>query len=111
MRRSPLQPPSAAVGIGRGRRLGGRCVDRRLLPRLPAPRRSTAAHRPRGRGISPGTRFFVPPPSAGAPQQIVALLKAHDLKDAALITEMEAITARRLVHQRHSRPGPAAGAA
>ena len=41
------------------------------------------------RTISPGTRFFVPPPSTGAPQQVVALLKGHDLKDAALITEME----------------------
>jgi endoglucanase len=50
---------------------------------------STAA--PAARVISPGTRFFVPPPSAGAPQQVVALLKAHDLKDAALVTEMEAI--------------------
>jgi endoglucanase len=49
-----------------------------------APAASAAA-----RTISPGTRFFVPPPSAGAPQQVVALLKGHDLKDAALITEME----------------------
>jgi endoglucanase len=43
------------------------------------------------RTIGPDTRFFVPPPSSGAPQQIVALLKEHDLKDAALIAEMEAI--------------------
>jgi len=43
------------------------------------------------RTISPDTRFFLPPPSSGAPQQIVSLLKAHDLKDAALIAEMEAI--------------------
>jgi endoglucanase len=43
------------------------------------------------RAISPGTRFFVPPPSSGAPQQITSLLKARDLKDAALITEMETI--------------------
>jgi endoglucanase len=43
------------------------------------------------RTISPGTRFFVPPPSSGAPQQIAGLLKAHDLKDAALLTETEAI--------------------
>src|SRR5487761_838754 len=49
-----------------------------------APAASAAA-----RTISPGTRFFGPPPSAGAPQQVVALLKGHDLKDAALITEME----------------------
>ena len=44
----------------------------------------------RQRGLSPGTRFFVPPPSAGAPQQILQLLKSGDRKDAALITEMEA---------------------
>lgn len=43
------------------------------------------------RTISPGTRFFVPPPSPGAPQQVVSLLKARDLKDAALIAEMEAV--------------------
>ncbi len=38
-----------------------------------------------------GTRLFVPPPSAGAPQQIGQLLKSHDGKDAALLAEMEAI--------------------
>jgi len=43
------------------------------------------------RTISPDTRFFLPPPSSGAPQQIVALLKSHDPKDAALIAKMEAI--------------------
>jgi endoglucanase len=42
------------------------------------------------RGLSPGTRFFVPPPSDGAPQQILQLLKSGDRKDATLITEMEA---------------------
>ena len=42
------------------------------------------------RGLSPGTRFFVPPPSDGAPQQVLQLLKSGDRKDAALITEMEA---------------------
>lgn len=42
------------------------------------------------RGLSPGTRLFVPPPSAGAPQQILQLLKSGDRKDAKLITEMEA---------------------
>src|SRR6516225_7702602 len=46
---------------------------------------SAAAH-----GMAPGTRFFVPPPSSGAPQQVLQLLKGHDLKDAALIAEMEA---------------------
>ena len=43
------------------------------------------------RTISPDTRFFVPLPSSGAPQQIAALLKSHDPKDAALIAEMEAV--------------------
>ena len=42
------------------------------------------------RGLGPGTRFFVPPPSDGAPQQVLQLLKSGDRKDAALITEMEA---------------------
>jgi endoglucanase len=42
------------------------------------------------RGLSHSTRFFVPPPSAGAPQQILRLLSSGDRKDAALITEMEA---------------------
>jgi endoglucanase len=42
------------------------------------------------RNPSPGTRFFVPPPSDGAPQQVLQLLKSGDRKDAALITEMEA---------------------
>ena len=46
---------------------------------------------PAARVISPDTRLFVPPPSSGAPQQVIGLLKAHDLKDAALITEMETI--------------------
>ena len=42
------------------------------------------------RGLSPDTRFFVPPPSDGAPQQVLRLLKNGDRQDAALITEMEA---------------------
>src|SRR5579859_6382035 len=43
------------------------------------------------RGLTPGSRLFVPPPSSGAPQQVLQLVKGHDLKDAALIAEMEAI--------------------
>jgi endoglucanase len=42
------------------------------------------------RGFGPGTRFFVPPPSSGAPKQILQLLASGNAKDAALITEMEA---------------------
>jgi endoglucanase len=43
------------------------------------------------RTLGLGTRLFVPPPSSGAPQQILQLLKSGDLKDAALIAETEAI--------------------
>jgi endoglucanase len=43
------------------------------------------------RTIGPDTRLFVPPPSAGAPEQIIQLLKSGDVRDAALIAEMEAI--------------------
>jgi endoglucanase len=42
-------------------------------------------------GLGPHTRLFVPPPSDGAAQQILQLLKSGDAKDAALIGEMEAI--------------------
>jgi endoglucanase len=42
------------------------------------------------RGLDPGTRLFVPPPSEGAPQQVLQLALSGDLKDAARITEMEA---------------------
>ena len=52
---------------------------------------STSTQAAATRGIVPGTRFFVPPPSAGAPQQVLQLLKGGDLKDAALIAEMEAV--------------------
>src|SRR5215469_1342161 len=37
-----------------------------------------------------GTRFYVPPPSSGEPQQALALLKSGDFKDALKLTEMEA---------------------
>jgi endoglucanase len=43
------------------------------------------------RGFGPGTRFFVPLPSPGAPKQILQLLAKGDAKDAALVTEMEAV--------------------
>jgi endoglucanase len=43
------------------------------------------------RGLTPDSRLFVPPPSSGAPQQILQLLKSHDLRDAARVAEMEAI--------------------
>jgi endoglucanase len=43
------------------------------------------------RGLAPDSRLFVPPPSSGAPQQVLQLVKGHDLRDAALVAEMEAI--------------------
>jgi endoglucanase len=43
------------------------------------------------RAFGLGTRFFVPSPSSGAPQQILQLARSGDLKDAALVAEMEAI--------------------
>ncbi len=62
-----------------------------LLPAASAAASTSAPAAAAARGITPGTRFFIPPPSTGAPQQVVSLLKARDLKDAALITEMEVI--------------------
>jgi endoglucanase len=43
-----------------------------------------------GAGLSPDTRFFVPPPDSGAVQQALQLLKSGDFRDAALIARMEA---------------------
>ncbi len=53
-----------------------------------SPAASTAAVQ---RGFGPGTRFFVPPPSQGAPQQILRLASSGDVRDAVLITKMETI--------------------
>ena len=52
---------------------------------------ANAAASPVQRALGSGTRFFVPPPSQGAPQQILQLAKSGDIKDAALVTAMEAI--------------------
>jgi endoglucanase len=52
---------------------------------------STTAHTAAGRALAPGTRFFVPKPSAGAIQQELQLLKSHDFSDAALLAKMEVI--------------------
>ncbi len=51
----------------------------------------TAAAASAQRGIGPGTRMFVPPPSQGAPRQILQLAASGDIKDAALLATMEAI--------------------
>lgn len=50
----------------------------------------TAAGPVSARGLTTNSRLFVPPPSSGAPQQAIQLLKSHDLKDALRIAEMEA---------------------
>jgi endoglucanase len=55
------------------------------------PARAATAATAVSRGFGPGTRFFVPPPSPGAPRQILQLLASGDVKDAALVAEMEAI--------------------
>jgi endoglucanase len=55
-----------------------------------APSSTAHVHAGSARGLEPGSRLFVPPPSSGAPQQVLQLVKSHDLKDAALIAEMEA---------------------
>jgi endoglucanase len=52
---------------------------------------TASAHTRIDRSLSPGTRFFTPPPDTAAVQQEIQLLKSHDLKDAALIAKMEAI--------------------
>ena len=62
-----------------------------VLPAMSASASTAAPAAVAARGITPGARFFIPPPSTGAPQQVISLLKAHDLKDAALITKMETI--------------------
>ena len=49
----------------------------------------TAANAPSG-ALDPQTRFFTPSPNPGAAQQVVDLVKARKLKDAALVTAMAA---------------------
>jgi endoglucanase len=43
--------------------------------------------------LATNTRFFVPPPADGSVQQIAQLAKSGDVKDAALLAEMEATPA------------------
>jgi endoglucanase len=44
-----------------------------------------------GRALDGATRLFVPPPSPGAPQQVLSLLRSHDFHDAGLIAGMELV--------------------
>ena len=52
------------------------------------PAAAAAAAQP---GFPAGTRFYVPPPSDGAPQQIRQLLASGDRRDAGLLAAMEAV--------------------
>jgi endoglucanase len=44
-----------------------------------------------GRTLGPGTRFFVPPPDAGAVRQALDLVRHRAVADAALLARMEAV--------------------
>jgi endoglucanase len=67
-----------AIGLGATRK-------KKVVP-PPAPA-ATRAIRP----LDPATRFYVPPPAAGAVEQIARLAETHALSDAAFITAMEAV--------------------
>ncbi len=44
-----------------------------------------------GHDLSPGTRFYVPPPAQGSVQQILQLIESGQFKDAGLIAAMESV--------------------
>jgi endoglucanase len=52
---------------------------------------SAATQAPADHTLAANTRFYVPPPAQGSVQQILQLLKRGQLKNAALITAMEAV--------------------
>jgi endoglucanase len=51
---------------------------------------SAATQAPAGHTLAPNTRFYVPPPAQGSVQQILQLVKSGQLKNAGLLTAMEA---------------------
>ncbi len=51
---------------------------------------SAATQAPADHTLAANTRFYVPPPAQGSVQQILQLLKSGQLKNAGLITAMEA---------------------
>ena len=51
---------------------------------------SAATQAPAGHTLAADTRFYVPPPAQGSVQQILQLVKSGQLKNAGLITAMEA---------------------
>lgn len=88
-----MQPPTHQVMIYRALRRAALAVAvAAALIAGPAGLASAAAGAP-GRasapGLAHGTRFYVPPPSPGEPLQVAQLVRAHDLRDAALLTRME----------------------
>ncbi len=58
-----------------------------LVMLIPLAARAQSA--PSAKSLSPYTRFFIPPASDGAQQQVLTLLKARQLRNAFLITAME----------------------
>jgi endoglucanase len=84
----------------------GRKRPRRLLRRLLAPfvvsgvllglaiayyATRSPQRAPLARPLASDTRFFVPPPNPGAVEQIAALAKANNAREAAAITAMQAV--------------------
>src|SRR6202167_6737245 len=51
---------------------------------------SAATQAPADHTLAPNTRFYVPPPAQGSVQQILHLVESGQLKNAGLITAMEA---------------------
>src|SRR5580698_11244470 len=52
---------------------------------------SAATQAPAGHTLAANTRFYVPPPAQGSVQQILQLIKSGQLKNAGLVTAMEAV--------------------
>jgi len=52
---------------------------------------SAATQAPADHTLAANTRFYVPPPAQGSVQQILQLVKSGQLKNAGLITAMEAV--------------------
>ena len=52
---------------------------------------SAATQAPADHTLAASTRFYVPPPAQGSVQQILQLVKSGQLKNAGLITAMEAV--------------------
>jgi endoglucanase len=44
-----------------------------------------------GHALSPGTRFYIPPPAQGSVQQILQLIRSGQFKNATLIAAMESV--------------------